>query len=201
MLASPGRSAWISASANCVAANCSAIDSRRTRVSEAASRASSIAVRASDTRCSAGGAPLIERAQLGIGFLECAARALQARLDVQAPRERFGEAPLELQDRGIAACELALELRAARRELRALLRHALQAHREGILGGAHRLAADEKIARRELRRLRRGARRHQRLARLVAIACICGCCASSSLRTSRRAQARARRASVLRASA
>ena len=53
---------------------------------------------------------LVERAQLGVGLLEGAARLREVGLDLQPARQEAVEQALQLEDRRIAIGEVLLEL-------------------------------------------------------------------------------------------
>src|SRR2546430_13592275 len=98
-------------------------------------------------------APLIERLEGGVGFLEGAARHGQLRLHRESQRQRLVEARLKRGDRLIARGQLLLELRAPSLELLALLAHATQAHGHRALARTARLEADVQVASPRLRLL------------------------------------------------
>ena len=139
-----------------VCANCSASDSRRTRDSWACMRASSMACARGGHPALGGQAPLLERAQFGVGVLQGLTRHGQVSLDLQAAVQRV------LQSRTCSSCTGASPsassvVRFSWRcvQLRALLEQPCRRAHHRLVRGASALVSDQHVAQRQLRRLRR----------------------------------------------
>ena len=131
----------------------------------------SIAVRASNTRCSAATRCSSKPRSCASASSRALRRVCKLRFHLQALRQRRCELLFQLQNRCIAACQLALELAAARCQAARVARTmrckpiTIEFSRR-----AQRFAANQQIARSKLRGLCGGARRSECLARLIAVA-------------------------------